>query len=990
MTKIYKYRYQLIIFLIAVALFWLNYQPGTYLSGWDNLQTELNPELAVKRAFYSVWEEYQSFGLTAGMAHATDLIRAILLWFASYLLPQNMIRYFYHFLMLLLGGIGMMRLLLHQSADRHEIISFLGALFYLFNLGTMQMFYLPFEAFSSFFAFLPWGLWSFLRVISIRQLAERNPARESSEINQKYASLDSSTAPSSRFARSGSARNDLIIFSLINLLGSASFYTQALFAVYLLALFCLTASTFISSRFSSIQMKINLFKKTSLIFILIFILNSYWILPQIYFLKTNGRWITMSKANQLATERTYRQNLEKGSIDNFLRLEGFYLDAQGIKNQSLFLAWNRHFSGWKKILPNFFAFLMIIGLYENLRKKRYAFIFIFIICSIALLSATPPFSWLNNIVRDVTYINQIFRSPFTKFIILYSLVYSFFVSQGIRKILKARSYIVSNLFLASCFFLIIFYSLPSFRGFFISPEMKIKIPSDYLKLIYYFKNEDKNKRIALLPDYTFWGWFFHKWGYNGSGFLWYGIEQPIVSRTFDVWSSSSESYFWEQKLAIEAEDLARLESIYEKYNIDYLMLDRSLIPVVSNYKSLQIDRIENMLAKSKRMSAVYQNKYFTLYKLTPLSKIDKFVTLSTALSNIGPTNKILSDDSAFQELGYYQSDRSNPYSIYYPYLDLTTHTRLEDKSWNIVESENTFTINSKFDSNQVYKNLFMLDKYDARLLINEKLEDIRLNLTSSFANNNLAVNFEKKLIKSFAVSNLDYEKDIAFSIADLPQKYSYLVKVRTRNLKGPRFYFYITDETKKQAAIEDNLRKDIEYFILPAKYQYGLGYSFIFQKPKYDNLASQNIIEEITIYLLPYENLKLAKLYGSTSPARKPIFLNNFQVEKINYFTYKISLNPGQEINNLILHQSFDPGWLAISKGKILDHFKINNWANGWRLNVGSDKFEVGSKNLQTSNLQPQTSNIVVIFWPQYLQFAGFVLLIIAFIYIIKTKQIQS
>ena len=158
-----------------------------------------------------------------------------------------------------------------------EIISFLGALFYLFNLGTMQMFFLPFEAFSSFFAFLPWSLWSFLRVISIRQLAERNPARESSEINQKYASLDSSTAPSSRFARSGSARNDIMIFSLINLLGSPSFYTQALFAVYLLAVFCLLAAAFLSSRFSSIQMKINLFKKTSLIFILIFILNSYFV-----------------------------------------------------------------------------------------------------------------------------------------------------------------------------------------------------------------------------------------------------------------------------------------------------------------------------------------------------------------------------------------------------------------------------------------------------------------------------------------------------------------------------------------------------------------------------------------------------------------------------------------------------------------------------------------------------------------------------------------
>ena len=78
-----KYKYQILLTIIVGVLFWVNYQSGTYLSGWDNLQTELNPWLAVKRAFFSVWEEYQSFGLTAGMAHAADLPRAIFLLIMS-------------------------------------------------------------------------------------------------------------------------------------------------------------------------------------------------------------------------------------------------------------------------------------------------------------------------------------------------------------------------------------------------------------------------------------------------------------------------------------------------------------------------------------------------------------------------------------------------------------------------------------------------------------------------------------------------------------------------------------------------------------------------------------------------------------------------------------------------------------------------------------------------------------------------------------------
>ena len=71
----------------------------------------------------------------------------------------------------------------------------------------------------------------------------------------------------------------------------------------------------------------------------------------------------------------------------------------------------------------------------------------------------------------------------------------------------------------------------------------------------------------------------------------------------------------------------------------------------------------------------------------------------------------------------------------------------------------------------------------------------------------------------------------------------------------------------------------------------------------------------------------------------------------------------------------------------LLDHFLVNNWANGWRLNVGSKMPEVGSENLQTSNLQPPTSNIVIIFWPQYLEFIGFALLIFSFLYILKLSN---
>ena len=320
-----KYKYQLLLFIVVSVLFFVNYKSGTYLSGWDNLQTELNPGLAVKRAFFSVWEEYQSFGLTAGMAHAADLPRAVFLWIMSFIIPQNMIRYFYHFLMLLLGGMGAFVLFKKTSA----VNAFFGALFYMLNLGTVQIFYLPFESFSTFFALLPWGIWIFIKLI------------KENILNTKY----------------------LILFFLINLLGTPAFYTQQLFVVYALVLGCVGIG--LIRHIGSIRT----IKKMVLAFLLILIINSFWLLPQLYFLKTNGQVVTEAKNNTLSTDSVYFQNFEKGTLNNFFRLEGFYFDLKGRDNTFLFAPWKDHFSGVVGVLPYAFGLIGLMGLIGHIRKR---------------------------------------------------------------------------------------------------------------------------------------------------------------------------------------------------------------------------------------------------------------------------------------------------------------------------------------------------------------------------------------------------------------------------------------------------------------------------------------------------------------------------------------------------------------------------------------------------------------------------------------------
>src|SRR3989344_6090765 len=107
----FKFHFPLFPFLLLLAtlvLSYLNYQPNTTLSGWDNLHSEFNFALDFKRAIFSVWQEYRGLGLLSGMAPAADLPRIIVLGTLRSLgvVGPSDIRYLYLFFCLTLGPIS--------------------------------------------------------------------------------------------------------------------------------------------------------------------------------------------------------------------------------------------------------------------------------------------------------------------------------------------------------------------------------------------------------------------------------------------------------------------------------------------------------------------------------------------------------------------------------------------------------------------------------------------------------------------------------------------------------------------------------------------------------------------------------------------------------------------------------------------------------------------------------------------------------------------
>lgn len=1010
------------IIVIWGVLLFTNHTPGTYLAGWDSLQTELDPGLAVKRAFYSSWQEYQSLGLPAGMGHAADLLRSVALYLASFIVPQNLIRYGFQMVMVLVGALGVLKLLdLSGLKKSKESFAFLGALSYMLNFNIIQMMFLPYESFTIFLGMLPWEIWVFLRLLNKDLPAGRQGILK---------------------------RKDWLIFFLVFVLATPQSQALQLFVVLMLTLGLLTLGVFINViarkndeaishpnrlprslsvvRNDKIKLSLSIFKRSALAAMVIILINSFWLLPQFYFLKTSSSVVQTAKINQLSTQDVFYRNKDKGNPKDFFSYTGFFSDGVDRNQQPLFTDWKNHRDSLPiMILIYVMTGVSLIGIIPR-SKYRVPFLFLYILVAVSLLNNIFPLDALNTLIRKNSLINQIFRSPFTKFSILYALVASYFFAHGAlflattfaKYIPEKRHRIVKSSFVILVSGLILIQSLPAFQGNYISREVRVKIPENYFDMFRYFKTVDKNKRIALLPEYTHWGWFFNDWGYDGSGFIWYGIEQPIISRNFDMWSTKGEGYYWEIKDALEKEDMGAVEKILEKYNVDYLVFDHSVAPVVASSKAIQNNRVEDMLSQSAKIKLEKKWGFLSIYKVAHDKKIQDFVWAADSLPNIGPEIDLTNVDNAYNQYGDYQTKPDENYEMYYPFLDLTTQTKTAKANWDMKESGNEWVFSAKLPGNIDIPEKTGTSQIS--LYHNDDAVNFTVPYTINAENGFIYVRFPKILANSFKLENtlLRYcvnkkgdipssqtNKSIKINASEgdyicadyedinLDQKYGYIVKIENKNIDGQRLFFYALDKTKEQPYIEDRLSQDTQYYILGNKFSQGTGYTFAFQANSYKTIPSANELNALSVYLMPYDVVKGLGINLSSGSIKKAQTSNSFEAKKLAYHKYTVDMDKGSNNSTVVLNQAYHEGWKAyeIVYGKsqianslkdafpsifgteVKNHVIVNNWANGWTLED------------QKSNLKDQ--KIFIVYLPQYLEYMGFSLVAITgFLLLINFK----
>ena len=586
------------LLFITLLLIFLNYEPNTFLTGWDNLHPEFDITENLRRTLFSVWQEYRGPGLLGGMAHAADLPRVLLVWILlTVKLTPDLIRYITTFLPLVLGPLGVYLLFYNHlfkgklDAKTIQFASFLGALYYLLNLNTLQTFFVPFETFTWFYGALPWLLYFTITYL------------------QKPTKIN------------------LFVLFIMAFLSAPSFYVETIFLVFFVAVLPFFVEFLRQQKHKAQHLKTSLLSLFTLV-----IPHLFWLLPVAFFVITNGTVPEQAKNNLLSSPETYARNLQFATLKDTALMKGYlfnYLDlGQDNKYTYLLSVWRSHLDISIISLLGFLSFILVLtGLYYSF-KKRFAwtksFVALLALCLFFLLGGGLLFN------NKIPLIGELFRSPFTKFSIPLSLTYSFFFSIGTIFLLDVFSFLHTRLtyyltLFTVAFSLVLFMS-PAFSGNLISPSMRQQIPQEYFDFFAYMKTQDRATRVANFPQFSFWGWESYSWGYRGSGFLWYGLRQPLLDRAFDAWEKNSERYYEEMSTALYSDNQNAFEGVLDKYSVNWILIDEH-ITLPENATDSGLVTLKKYVTNSSKFSLnqKFGNK-ISLYQVALKDKPQNFIS----------------------------------------------------------------------------------------------------------------------------------------------------------------------------------------------------------------------------------------------------------------------------------------------------------------------------------------------------------------------------
>lgn len=231
-----------------------------------------------------------------------------------------------------------------------------------------------------------------------------------------------------------------------------------------------------------------------------------------------------------------------------------------------------------------------------------------------------------------------------------------------------------------------------------------------------------------------------------------------------------------------------------------------------------------------------------------------------------------------------------------------------------------------------------------------------------------------------------------YEFPSLSHATGYIVGVESQNISGPSTKICFEDNITKNCLLEEFLTggnmTHYDYFIVPP-YANAYGFNLITTNYSIGNDITKNVITNIRIMPFPYSFFQSIKMNGDNVNQSTQ---ESFEIEIIKHAPYLYSataLLPIPSNSILVLDQAYEKNWKAymvnretagikrffttsfpfIFGAELKEHVLVNNWANGWSLRQETN----------SGLISDQSQTILIVFLPQYLEFAGFGILIAVF-----------
>jgi len=900
------------IIIVTIIIAIANYTPGTFLSGWDTLHPEFNFPLAFERTINGVWRTDQGLGTIAIQSHMADLPRIFALWILSFAFPLNSLRYITMLTPLIIGSLGIYFLSLFLLKDKKysNLSSFLASISYLCSLGTVQHFVVPLEMFAIHFAFLPWTMLFLLKFLETK------------------------------------SKKNILLFIFFNLCIIPQAHTATLLYSYIASILITTLTFILIHRTKDVAIR------GLTLLIIVLSINSYIILPNLFAIKVQGNEVINSKINRYFSQEAFAKNQEFGNIENVPIVKSFLFDwqlydFQNNKSANVVYQWEQNLKNPLVATFGYLIFILsVLGIITSFifrRNKRIIPILpMMAVCFIVLLNGTFPITLLfDNLSKISPTLQESLRFPFTKFSIFYMLGISVFFGAGAQwifeKIKKGKIVAILGVVLITGF---LFYFSPAFKGYLINPAMRINIPQEYFNMFIFFNKQDEGERVAILPIHSFWSWVYNSWGYQGAGFLQFGIKQPLLDRDHDRWSSINEQYQREMQYAIYNQNTDLIQSVLDKYDIKWIIFDTSIVNL-SGYQnetlSWQIPEMMNRIGNIKLKEKFGKD----LYVYEVVNPKSKKVTLFKNMPDAGPNAIGTYKDRIYSTLKDYK----------------TEHIFSED-----TESEN-YIFDEHFIGNLTAPTVASID--NKSILSNIKPCSNNTQISRGVVGN--AIRY-----KSTDGSLCDY-----FPFPQLSHEKSYIVTIDSKNIEGFPLQIYICNDLSlhcnQTIYLRDNKNDLAEAFLIPSYDDFGNGHTININNFSIKGRTSINDLVSIKIYEY------IPKPFEPNQPPAS--FLGSPEIIDQNQFRTIAKIKNVPEGNTtIVLSERYQPEWMAFivddssssivnfinknfpffGRSQIAQHYRVNNWENGWTI----DSSMINDKSL-----------IIMIFLPQYLEYFGFVLL---------------